>query len=37
MYVGGAVLLRNFPFMGEGRLAVLTRLENLPLGRLRDF
>jgi len=25
MYVGGVVLLRNFPFMGEVRLAVLTR------------
>jgi len=25
MYVGGVVLLRNFPFMGEVRLTVLTR------------
>jgi hypothetical protein len=25
MYVGGVVLLRNFPFVGEVRLTVLTR------------
>jgi hypothetical protein len=28
MYVGGVVLLRNFPFVGEVRLTVLTRLRE---------
>ena len=33
MYVGGVVLLRNFPFVGEVRLTVLTR--EGPLGHKR--
>jgi len=31
MYVGGVVLLRNFPFVGEVRLAVLTRFRDVDV------
>ena len=41
MYVGGVVLLRNFPFVGEVRLTVLTRRSYRTIGRVgpskRDF
>ena len=35
MYVGGVVLLRNFPFVGEVRLTVLARLRERAIRSFR--
>ena len=37
MYVGGVVLLRNFPFVGEFRLTVLTRLRERAIRSFRTI
>ena len=37
MYVGGVVLLRNFPFVGEVRLAVLTRFRERAIRSYRTI
>jgi len=37
MYVGGAVLLRNFPFVKEVRLTVLTRLRERAIRSFRTI
>jgi hypothetical protein len=37
MYVGGAVLLRIFPFVGEFRLTVLTRLRERAIRSFRTI
>ena len=36
MYVGGVVLLRNFPFEGEIRLTVLTRFRERAVRSFRS-
>ena len=37
MYVGGVVLLRNFPFVGEVRLTVLTRFRERAIRSYRTI
>jgi hypothetical protein len=37
MYVGGVVLLRNFPFEGEVRLTVLTRFRERAIRSYRTI
>jgi hypothetical protein len=37
MYVGGVALVRNFPFVGEVRLAVLTRLRERAIRSFRTI
>ena len=37
MYVGGVVLLRNSPFVGEVRLAVLTRFRERAIRSYRTI
>ena len=37
MYVGGFVLLRNFPFVGEVRLTVLTRFRERAIRSYRTI
>ena len=37
MYLGGVVLLTNFPFVGEVRLTVLTRLRERAIRSFRTI
>ena len=37
MYVGGVVFLRNFPFVGEVRLTVLTRFRERAIRSYRTI
>jgi hypothetical protein len=37
MYVGGVVLLRNFPFVGEVRLTVLARFRERAIRSYRTI
>jgi len=37
MYVGGVVLLRNFPFVGEVRLTVLMRFRERAIRSYRTI